>query len=126
MNEIRALADRFKQLDRPVKEATLFLERETKLNFVRQSDPDGAAWAPLRPSTLRRKRTGAILRETGALANSVTSQAGGLSGTVSVGIEYGLYHQTGTSKMAQRKIIGISESRHVPKIKQIFEEHLSL
>lgn len=126
LNDLRVLSQKFDSLDRPVAESILYMERETKLNFARQSDPDGAPWAPLAASTLRRKKTGAILRKTGALAGSVQGRPSGLSGTVTVGIDYGIYHQTGTSKMPQRKIIGISEGRHVPKIRQIFEDHLNL
>ena len=42
-----------------------------------------------------------------------------------VGVAYGIYHQSGTVKMAQRKILGISEDHHVPKIRQIFERHFA-
>ena len=102
------------------------MERETRLNFARESDPDGKPWTPLRPSTLRRKRTRAILRETGSLAASVMMQGpSGRRVRIVVGVAYGIYHQTGTVRMAQRKILGISEDRHVPKIRQIFERHFA-
>lgn len=120
------LQRRAKTLDTPLRKSGLFMERETRLNFARESDPDGKPWTPLRPSTLRRKRTRAILRETGSLAASVMMQGpSGRRVRIVVGVAYGIYHQTGTVKMAQRKILGISEDRHVPKIRRIFERHFA-
>lgn len=120
-DSILALVKKAANIDQPIREATMFMERETKLNFARQTDPDGTPWSPLSPIT--RKTTRAILRETGALANSVAGESGGNVGRVRVGAEYGIYHQTGTSHMPQRKIIGISQTRHVPKIQKIFEDY---
>ncbi|MEO1399673.1 MAG: phage virion morphogenesis protein [Cyanobacteria bacterium J06635_1] len=124
-DEIRALFAKVADIDKPLREATVFMERETKLNFARESDPDGNPWSALSPSTVRQKRTRAILRETSTLANSVAAEVGGTVGRVRVSTAYGLYHQTGTSRMSQRKIIGISEGQHVPKIKKIFESHFA-
>ena len=121
---VQNLKSKTRGLPKAIAKATLYMERETKLNFAKQSDPDGKPWAALKPSTLARKKTNAILRETATLANSITSSSAGLIGQVSASTEYGIYHQTGTRKMAQRKIIGISESRHVPKIKQIISDQL--
>ena len=124
-NELLALVKKAASIDKPIREATLFMERETKLNFARETDPDGNPWSALSPSTLRYKRTNAILRETGMLANSVAGESSGNIGRVRVGAEHGIWHQTGTRKMPQRKIIGISESRHIPKIEKIFEDHFA-
>lgn len=120
-----ALVKKAANIDKPIRKATMFMERETKLNFVRETDPDGNPWSALSASTLRTKRTNAILRKTGALASSVAGESNGNIGRVRVSTNYGLYHQTGTSRMPQRKIIGISESRHVPKIEKIFERHFA-
>lgn len=119
---VRKLAKKTSDLSKPMQQAGLYMERETKLNFAKQSDPDGAAWAALKPSTLRRKRSGAILRETSALMGSISMSAGATEARIMAGTAYGIYHQAGTSKMAQRKIIGIGD-RHIPKIRQIFEQH---
>lgn len=124
-DELLALIKKAASIDQPVREATLFLERETKLNFARESDPDGNPWSPLSSSTLRYKRTNVILRETSALAGSVAGESSGNIGWVQVSTSYGIFHQTGTSRMPQRKIIGISESRHIPKIEKIFERHFA-
>lgn len=119
---VHKLARKARNLSKPMQQAGLYMERETKLNFAKQSDPDGAAWAALKASTLRRKRSGAILRETSALMGSISMSAGATEARVTAGTDYGVYHQSGTSKMAQRKIIGIGD-RHIPKIRQIFEAH---
>ncbi|HIK42160.1 phage virion morphogenesis protein [Thermoleptolyngbya sp. M55_K2018_002] len=107
--------------------AGAYMERKTKQNFAAQRDPDGAAWAGLRPSTLKRKRTRAILRETGALAGSIAAQPATNESVAiaSEGVDYGIYHQTGTSRMAQRRFLGFG-SDDAPKIRQIIEEHLGL
>ncbi|MEM9267252.1 MAG: phage virion morphogenesis protein [Cyanobacteria bacterium P01_F01_bin.13] len=122
-NSVLALVKKAANLGQPVREATLYMERETKLNFARETDPDGKPWTGLAAATLRHKRTNAILRETGTLANSVAAQVSGTVGRVEVGAEHGIWHQTGTRRMPQRRIIGISEARHIPRIEQIFEEH---
>ena len=115
---------KLKNLSKPLREAGLLMERETKLNFARQSSPEGAGWAGLAASTLRRKRSGAILRETSALMGSVAFMgASNTEARVGAGTEYGLYHQFGTSKMPQREFIGIA-GRHEPLIEKIFQEYL--
>lgn len=124
IEKLKAAQKKLDNLQKPLREAGLYMERETKLNFARQSSPEGAAWAALKPSTLRRKRSGAILRETSALMGSVAFQgASNTEARVGAGTEYGIYHQKGTSKMAARPFIGIA-GRHQPKIEQIFEQYL--
>ena len=126
LKALRKKGQKAKALDKPLRESGVYMERQTRLNFGRESDPDGKPWAPLKPSTLRRKKTSAILRESGATVGSVAMKGpSGNSVTVSVGTEQAVFHQTGTSKMAQRKIIGISESRHIPKIRKFFESHFA-
>lgn len=111
-------------LEKPLRNSGLYMERETKLNFARQQSPDGKPWAALSPSTLRQKKTGAILRETGALAGSVAFMgASATEARVGAGTEYGVYHQFGTSKMPARPFIGIAD-RHRDKIEQIFQSYL--
>ena len=125
LDAIKRLAEKTSNLSAPMRKAGSYMERETKLNFAKQSDPDGAPWAPLAASTLRRKKSGAILRETGALAGSITMTASSNQATVAVGTNYAIYHQSGTSKMPARKMIGINEGKHVPKIREIFEDYFS-
>lgn len=124
---LERLARKIDNMQVPMREAGLYMERETKLGFARQSDPDGNPWAPLKPATLRRKRTRSILRETSTLAAGISlTSATKTRATIqaTAGSEYGIFHQTGTSKMAQRQFIGIGD-RHRPKIRQIFEDYLN-
>jgi phage gpG-like protein len=106
-----------------MREATMFLEAETKKRFLSETDPDGGAWARLSPSTLAKKKTSAILRETGVGVSSIASSSSAKQGRVySAGADYMLFPQTGTGKMPQRKFLGIS-SADIDKITKIFEEH---
>lgn len=123
--ELEGFARRLERLEQPTAEATLFMERQTKLRFAQQVSPDGASWAPLAPSTLAKKKTSAILRETATLVNSITSQAMGLTGKVFTPTEYGLYHQTGTSKMPARVFLGISAEDET-KIRKIYEQYIQI
>ncbi|HEY9648630.1 MAG TPA: phage virion morphogenesis protein [Chroococcidiopsis sp.] len=121
-------AKRVSNLQPAMQQAGLYMERETKLNFARESDPDGKPWAALKAATLKRKRSTAILRETSTLAGgialtSTTNTRATVAATA--GGEYGIFHAKGTRKMAARQFIGIGD-RHVPRIRKIFENHLKL
>ncbi|MDX2215517.1 MAG: phage virion morphogenesis protein [Oculatellaceae cyanobacterium bins.114] len=125
-DELAKLLKKIDRLQVPMRQAGEYMERETKLNFARQSDPDGKPWAPLKPSTRKRKRGRAILRESSTLVGGISlTSVSNSSATIAAtaGSEYGIYHSTGTSKMARRQFIGIGD-RHIPKITQIFEKYL--
>jgi phage gpG-like protein len=124
--KVGELKGKTKTLPKAIAKAALYMERETKLNFAKQSDPDNKPWAALSPSTLARKTTNSILTETATTVNSISGRSAGLIGYVEVTSgEPAIYHQTGTSKMPQRKIIGIG-AHHVPKIEEIVRQHLGL
>lgn len=108
-----------------VREMTMFAEAETRRNIVAEVDPDGNAFAPLAESTLRRKKTRAILRETSAMIASIQSSASGDTGRVQIGTDYAIYHKTGTSKMPQRNPIGIGDKLR-EQLNQIARRHLGL
>jgi phage gpG-like protein len=125
-NKLAELAIKSKQLGKPMKKAVLYQERQTKLNFAKQSTPDGAAWAALAPSTLARKKTSTILREDNVLINSINSEASGKVGRVFVaGAEYGIWHQLGTKNMPDREFMGISAENETA-IEKIFLDHFDL
>lgn len=67
--------------------------------FASQSDPYGAAWAPLKV------RDGMILQDTGRLRGSVTSSSGNNEVRLRVTAAYGAFHQRGTSRMPKRQIL---------------------
>ena len=104
-----ATVDKLKNVKPFLSRAALYQERSTKLNFAKESSPDGEKWAKLKASTLRRKRSGKILRETSALINSIDSDISGDTAIVSASQSYGIFHQTGTRKMDKREFLGISK-----------------
>ena len=116
--ELDKLARRTANLSPAMAQAAAYMERQTRLNFAKESDPDGAAWAGLAPSTLRRKRSGAILRESGELVKSISSSSSDKQARVfSPGPDYNIYHQQGTSRMPARVFIGIGEQHKEPVIR---------
>lgn len=72
--------------------------------------PSGAAWAPLKPSTIARKGNANILIHKGKLVGSVSSTSGGLSATVGTSPFYGVFLQGGTRKMVARPFMGLSQA----------------
>lgn len=123
--KLEAAPKKLHDLQKPFTEAGLYMERQLKTNFARQAAPDGKPWAQLKPATLRRKKSRAILRETSALMGSVQFESATNTGaTVVAGAEYGIYHQFGTRKMAARPFMGFSPA-HLPQIEKIFEAYLS-
>jgi phage virion morphogenesis protein len=106
---LNTTADKLKEVAPFLRKAVLYQERSTKLNFAKQSDPDGIKWAALSANTLKVKRSGAILRETSALVGSINSTISGDVGIITASQNYGIFHQTGTRKMPQRKFLGISD-----------------
>jgi len=123
--KLDTLAKRIKNLEKPTLEATTYLERQTKLRFAKEVDPDNAPWARLKPSTLARKTTNNILIETTTLVNSITSFALGVTGKVFTTIDYGIYHQMGTRWMAARRFLGINDEDTQGVVK-IYTRYLGL
>lgn len=124
LSKLSQAQQKLANLSQPMQEAAQYMEKETKLNFAKQSTPEGAGWAGLAASTLARK-SGKILHETGALVGSISVMSvSSTQATVgSSGVAYGIYHQMGTSKMPSRQFIGIA-ARHEAFIKQIFEKYI--
>lgn len=119
---LRKAADKTSSgLRNPLRDAGLYMVRETISNFTGEHDPDGRPWAPLAASTLARKKTSTKLRETGAMAAANRLYVGGKTARIKNSIDYAIWHQTGTKRMPQRQFLGISESRHVPNIQKIFQ-----
>jgi phage virion morphogenesis protein len=120
---INATRVKMEKLTPFLRKAAMYQERSTKLNFAKQSDPDGNKWASLSAITLKTKKSGAILRETSALISSISSTIADKSAIVTANQAYGIFHQTGTSKMPQRQFLGISD-RDKEKIMQIAQKLL--
>jgi len=77
----------------------------TEGRFERQQDPGGRKWAPLKPSTRRRKKHPKILTESGMLRGTIRYR---LMGTNAVAIgtnrPYGRIHQLGGKAGRGRKV----------------------
>lgn len=87
--KLGALLRDLSDLSRPLERIGFTLSQRIAATFNDQADPFGSPWAPLSPVTIalrRRRRAGGgeqILRDTGALANSITHR---LVGTTAVEI----------------------------------------
>ncbi|NEP15199.1 MAG: hypothetical protein F6K14_34530 [Symploca sp. SIO2C1] len=91
------------------------MEQETERQFATETDPDGVRWAALAPSTLAQKRRlgypDNILTRTGKMRNSVVAIADARSVLIGVDVPYAIFHQQGTRKMPQRRILGMNDKR---------------
>ncbi len=85
-------------------EAAPKIEALVSQEFSAQKDPYGKAWAPLAPSTVRRKGSSRILTHTGAMASSVNVKAEGASIALSID-DPGIHHQFGTKHMPARPVL---------------------
>jgi len=134
------LVSRLQDLSAPLGESGALLERKAVIRFVKQQDPGGKPWAPLRPETLAKKKTGftyrnkqrviipskfrgTILRETGSLAASIAFAVSGNEVRVKPSVDYGIFGQLGTRKQAARPFMGF-EADDAAQIGQIFRDHL--
>jgi phage gpG-like protein len=92
------------------------LQERIGLSFDTKTDPNGKAWAKLRPSTRARYdlqdsrsgsggRSGTLLERTGLMRASLTRQALSRSVLVGFGRAYAVYHEFGTNRMARRALI---------------------
>lgn len=95
----------------------------------RRFDAEGPGWAPLAPSTLKRKKGGQILVETGKLKASVTRRPFGVERIGSQDAEFGsndpigFYHQHGTPKMPARPVVKLTQSDRNRWVKYM-QQHL--
>jgi phage virion morphogenesis protein len=89
------------------------MESHTRRGFAKQIDPSGNKWVKRKD-----KRAQKILTKTGALAGGVRSAYTETSAQwgVSSATPYGIYHQFGTRKMPQRKIVATQISEIPEKI----------
>ena len=69
----------------------------------------GSRWVNLAPSTIRSKGHSIILFKTGALERSIQVRVAGLNLIIDSDIPYSFFHQFGTKKMPQRKVIDITD-----------------
>ena len=83
--------------------------------FSQRQDPNGSIWPPLAPYTVKKKGHDIPLVETNRLKSSVlnldhSDHVGGVTHRgllFGTSVEYGIFHQEGTSKIPQRAFIGL-------------------
>jgi len=84
---------------------TRLVEEYNKENWASQTDPvDGSGWAP------RKQPTGGwpLLKNTGKMFGSTKFKSTGtMLFSANVGVNYGGFHMSGTSKMPRRRWLGI-------------------
>lgn len=97
---LRVLLDRMDDLHPFFKGVGERMVSSSKDRFRNENAPDGSAWKPLRPATIKaRQKRGRsaikILRERGYLAGSINYHATGDEATVGSAVEYAAIHQLG-------------------------------
>jgi hypothetical protein len=82
------------------------IDAQLKGEFDHGVNAYGNAWKPLLPQTIRRKRGDArILRRTDQLSAETGAKPAAGAGIEITSLDYGSFHQTGTSRMVARKIL---------------------
>jgi phage gpG-like protein len=103
-----------------------FLSRISKEQFESQGARSGQPWQPLAPSTVARKGHDTILVDSGALRDSF--QYGGEDNIWEVtneflrwgsDVEYGIFHQQGTTHLPVRKVFWMTEADKLAVAKSI-------
>ncbi len=90
------LAEQLESLRTPLLDIAEYLHQSTGDRARRQVGPDGSPWAPLSPRTLARKKSGGkILRETGALLDTLRHQVSDNELSFGTDRPYGAIHQFG-------------------------------
>ena len=117
----------------PLLNAGMAILQENLITFLGEKSPGGVPWTPLRGDTLKTKKGPGILRETGALFRSVTSQ--GAPGNIfrhkdnsldlGTTIPYGAVHQLGLGAVPARPFLGINQEM-AQEVLTIFQEWLEM
>jgi phage gpG-like protein len=110
MAGFRDLADRLAELEwipsRIASEVAGAINESIADQFSAGHDPYGKPWAPLLPSTVRRKGGDRrILRRTDVLSSETVAKPTSGAGIEISSVDYGQFHQTGTKRMVARKIL---------------------
>ena len=81
---------------------TKTIERLIDYQFKNEVNSMGRKWTPLKPSTLKRKRSGRKLYETGRMRNSIKIRKEGNERIIISAISYARYHLSGTRRFPPR------------------------
>ncbi|MBA6100470.1 phage virion morphogenesis protein [Pseudomonas juntendi] len=93
--ELELLIERLGSLRTPLNDIAEYLHISTDARARRQVAPDGTPWAPLSPRTLARKKGNKILRESGALLDTLRHQVTDDGLEFGTDCPYGAIHQDG-------------------------------
>lgn len=93
--ELELLIERLGSLRTPLNDIAEYLHISTDARARRQVSPDGTPWAPLSPRTLARKKGNKILRESGALLDTLRHQVTDDGLEFGTDRPYGAIHQDG-------------------------------
>lgn len=93
--ELELLAERLGSLRTPLNDIAEYLHMSVDARARRQVAPDGSPWAPLSPRTLARKKGNKILRESGALLDTLRHQVSNDELQFGTDRPYGALHQFG-------------------------------
>lgn len=110
MSTFQDLADTLAELEgipsRITSEVADSINEDLRAQFDAGLDPYGAAWAPLLPSTVRRKAGDRrILRQTDTLRDETIARPTSGAGIEITSVEYGGYHQGPTADRVARPIL---------------------
>ncbi|MBP2843749.1 phage virion morphogenesis protein [Pseudomonas sp. PNP] len=93
--ELELLIERLGSLRTPLNDIAEYLHMSTDARARRQVAPDGTPWAPLSPRTLARKKGNKILRDSGALLDTLRHQVTDDGLDFGTDRPYGAIHQDG-------------------------------
>lgn len=93
--ELELLVERLGSLRTPLNDIAEYLHISTDSRARRQIAPDGSPWAPLSPRTLARKKGTKILRDSGALLDTLRHQVSDDGLDFGTDRPYGAIHQDG-------------------------------
>lgn len=93
--ELELLIERLGSLRTPLNDIAEYLHISTDARARRQVAPDGTPWAPLSPRTLARKKGNKILRESGALLDTLRHRVTDDGLDFGTDRPYGAIHQDG-------------------------------
>ena len=107
MDELEAITARIRDLSPVLTVAAQDTKTLIDDSFRRSRSPDGSAWSPLAPSTIKRRRHGprtrarkaTILVDTDVLRKSMYSTSDKSSLTMGTITPYAVYHQFGNGRM---------------------------
>ena len=120
---VKRYNSRIRNLEPPLRGWGNWIVNQTNHQFDTESDPDGVPWAALAPSTLKEKRRlgypDHILTRTGKMRKSAIAIADAKNALIAIDVPYALFHQEGTDKMPQRRILGLNDKRREKLLKLI-------